>query len=284
MVRKRIVFLDGRILPSDDIIESALAPGKLAGKGVFETILSFGSDIFFLKQHLARLRKGIRYFAFSAPMSAAQMEANIERVVRHNRCVWARVRIMVWKDRGVVHTAVTAVPQKLLSAQQYRLGFKAGIVPERCASGALRAEVKAIAYEPYMNAYRQATGKGLDEAILLNTRGELVEGSRTNIFFVKDGGLLTPSLSCGCLKGVVRQVVVKIAHQTHVPLREGRFMPQMLKKVDEAFLTNSIIGIVPLVRVNGSSIGKGRPGPVTQRVASIYQRDFVPALPKFFLP
>lgn len=273
MVKKRVLFLDGEFLPAEPSLEAHLAPTKVGGSGVFETMLSERGKIFFLREHLARLSKGAAYFKIKLPFSTDKMASFVKRLVRLNHHYPARIRLLVWKDQGMVHVAMTAAAYKVLSRKKYRTGLTAVIVPPRCGTGSRTAEVKSLDYQPYSRAYQQAAAKGYEEALLLNTAGELAEGSRSNIFFVCAGTLCTPDLGSGCLNGVIRREVLRSAREAGIPYQEGRFKPGMLKRAAESFLTNSLIGIVPLTSVNGQRIGSGKPGPVTRKLMKTYQKS-----------
>jgi branched-subunit amino acid aminotransferase/4-amino-4-deoxychorismate lyase len=109
------------------------------------------------------------------------------------------------------------------------------------------SHVKSLDYLCFRKAYLEAHRKGADEAILLNHRGELVEGSRTNLFWMKDNVLYTPAIQCGCLNGIGRQLALKNARQKGIPVKFVHAKPQTLFAADKAFLTNSVMGPVPLI-------------------------------------
>ncbi|MEK6537555.1 MAG: aminotransferase class IV, partial [Nitrospirota bacterium] len=127
--------------------------------------------------------------------------------------------------------------------------------------------VKSLDYWLFRERLRQARAAGFYEALLLNHKGELVEGSRTNLFLVKDGCLFTPSIKSGCLPGVMRQKVLEGARCLKLRCSAKTLTAQDLFAADEAFLTNALLGIMPLTALDKQPIGTGRPGPVTRRMA-----------------
>ena len=133
-------------------------------------------------------------------------------------------------------------------------------------------EVKSLDYVCFWKAYQRAKAQGYDEALLRNHRGELVEGSRSNIFFLKDNKLCTPSLASGCLKGITRSVVIKIARRMRIEVQERTITPQELLNAREAFLTNSLIEVMPLTSIKGRSVGNGKAGALTLRILKEYRR------------
>ena len=159
---------------------------------------------------------------------------------------------------------------KPFSSRKYRKGFKAMIdhTRRRFPLG----NIKSIDYKFFLKAYEAATHKGYDEAILRNQRGEGVEGSRANIFFVKKGKLFTPSLQCGCLKGITREMVLRLAKERGIRHKAIAFGREFFVEAEEAFLTNSLLEIMPLTSVDGQKIGNGRVGPVTVKLMKVYKK------------
>jgi branched-subunit amino acid aminotransferase/4-amino-4-deoxychorismate lyase len=131
--------------------------------------------------------------------------------------------------------------------------------------------VKSLNYLDNLLARRQAQEKGAGEALLLNTLGRLAEGSATNLFILRGGDLITPPLSEGALPGVTRQAVLQLATRAGFVVRELPLEPSALRAAGEAFLTNAIGGVLPLVAVDGVAVGSGRPGMATQRIRQRYE-------------
>ena len=173
--------------------------------------------------------------------------------------------------REKVHAAIMAFAYDPFPAAQYRKGFKAIVSKTKLAAVSLLKEVKSLDYVPFLQAYRWAKARGYDETLLLNHRGEVVEGSRSNIFFLKDGKLCTPALASGCLKGITRGAVIKIAQQMGIKVKQVRTVPQEFLNAREAFLTNSLIEVMPLTSIEGRSVGNGKAGPVTLRILKEYR-------------
>ena len=122
----------------------------------------------------------------------------------------------------------------------------------------------------YELTYIQAKKKGFDGSVILNSSGYIAEGTRSNIFFVKDDALFTPSLSCGCLDGVTRRVVFSLAKKYKIQVYEGNFILRDLLEAEEAFLTNSLVGIMPVASVDNKSIGKAKCRKLTESLIKRY--------------
>jgi branched-chain amino acid aminotransferase len=127
-------------------------------------------------------------------------------------------------------------------------------------------------------AMRQARSQGADEALMLNNRGELAEGSLTNVFIVDDNVVKTPSLDAGILPGITRELVLDFAEKKGFETEETTLLPDQLFKADEVFLTGTTKEVTPVAAVNDCIIGDGTPGPVTMALFEAYRervREFV---------
>jgi len=114
--------------------------------------------------------------------------------------------------------------------------------------------------------------KSAHEAIILNTDGYVAECVVSNIFMVSNGGVVTPSLDTNILPGITRRTVLDICRDSGIPVSEERFMIETLLKADEVFITNSLMEIMPVSRIDDFKIGKIIPGKITQQIMSVYQR------------
>src|SRR5262249_40367646 len=112
------------------------------------------------------------------------------------------------------------------------------------------------------------------EALFVESDGTISEGTTSNLFVVRRGRLLTPPTEAGCLPGLTRQVIERLARRARVALREVPIAARDLERSDEVFLTGSVIEVLPVVRIDGRTVGSGRPGPVTVRLQQLY-RAFV---------
>jgi branched-subunit amino acid aminotransferase/4-amino-4-deoxychorismate lyase len=271
MKKPLLIFLDGEWIPSNFVLEKALSPGILKGQGAFETMRAYHGKIFLLDNHLRRLQQGLKILHLKSSYSISRIKALLRQILKENNLRSARVRLAVWQEKGHMRISLVAAPYKPLSRQKYRRGFKVMISSVRLNQTSAKSDLKSIRYENFLKAYQEAVKKNCDEAILLNKKGKIVEGSRTNVCWVKDGKIYTPPLSTGCLSGITRQVVFKIAKKIKFKIAEKNAILADLISADEIFLTNSIIEIMPVTQLDGTLVVHGRPGPVTQKIARAYR-------------
>jgi len=263
-MHKPIIWLDGKWVAAKPSLLESLTPGVFKAKGVFETMRVRKGKIDLLEVHLQRMSRGLKVLNLTRPVSYPTIRANIRQLLWVNLSTDARVRVMLWQKAGRVHCAILCEPLQPPTARQYKEGFKAIL-----ANGHRRqtpVPIKSLDYAIFRERLRQARAAGFDEALLVNRKNELVEGSRTNIFLVKDNCLFTPPVTSGCLPGVTRQMVLERARRLKLRCAAKTLSARDLFEADEAFLTNALIGIMPLTRLGSKPIGTGEPGPVTKQL------------------
>ena len=236
------ILLNGQILKADKARLHSFTPGILKARGVFETMRVDRREIFDFKDHLKRMRKGLNFFHLKMPYSARRWIDHIQELLGLNNLKEARVRLMVWRGKNTTQSAVICQAMKK-QKKRWKVIIQKVKGLEQRPSG-----IKSLDYSLFRKNLLKAREKGYDETILVNESGYLAEGTRSNLFFVKDKILYTPSLQCGCLRGITRQHVLQSAKKLGMICKEIKAAPDRLLSADEAFVTNSIVGIMPLVR------------------------------------
>jgi len=274
-----IVYLNGKFINAAEATVPLLDYGFLYGYGLFETMRAYEGKIFRLEDHLRRLAEAAVTLGISIDVS--EIGEAITEVLRANRLIEARVRLTVSRGAGPMTPkptacttptiAVIAAPYEPYPEAIYKRGFHAVISDIRRNSGSPLAGLKTANYLENLLARGAARAAGADDAILLNERGELAEASTSNLFLVKDGNLRTPPVEAGILPGITRAVVLELAARLNIAAHEGTLTIEELHQADEAFLTNSIMEIMPLTYVEEQAVGKGKPGPLTTRLMTAYQ-------------
>ncbi|MFA6217439.1 MAG: aminotransferase class IV [Candidatus Omnitrophota bacterium] len=266
------IFINGKFVSPAQAVIPVSEPGLLYGWGVFETMRAIGCTIVCLPQHLKRILGAARKLTLAVPYSCSDLSGIIRRAIRINGYQDAVVRLSLYKSAPGVYTVVTVKPYKAYTSLQYQKGFSACVSSLRQDQQYAFAQVKTTSRLLFQLAAQEARKKGCDEAIILNTRGFIAEGARSNIFLVKRKKIMTPALTCGCLPGVTRQLVITLGKKSGYKIDEGKFCLDDLRSADEGFLTNSLIGIMPLVSLQGRDIGKGAAGNITKDLMAQYAR------------
>jgi len=274
-----IVYLNGSLIPGSQAKISVLDYGFLYGFGLFETMRAYGGQVFRLDSHVRRLADSAEILGL--PIRALELQGAVMDTIRANRLSDARIRITVSAGEGsmVPDPATCHVPTVLIMARDYHpypepvyeTGFSAVVSAIRRNSQSPLSGLKSANYLESMLAKQEARTAGVDEVLCLNEKGLLAEASMSNIFLVNDGVLQTPRVENGILPGITREVVLEMASQLGITISEQDIVPDELSLSQEAFLTNSLIEIMPLTEVDGEPVGSGRPGLVTQRLMVAYR-------------
>jgi branched-chain amino acid aminotransferase len=173
---------------------------------------------------------------------------------------------------------VYAMPLRTPTAEELARGA-AVCVPARLRNDR-RALAPAAKTGNYLNnvlALVEARRAGGEDAILLNVEGHVTEATTANVFWVKDGEVLTPSHDCGILAGITRTLLIWALRKEGTVVREGRFTYSDLVAADEVMLTGTVRGVSPVVTIDGKPVGSGVPGPLTQRLVATYEEILVHA-------
>ena len=262
------IWLNGEIVNNThcpDILE----PGFMFGWGVFETLRVYAKKPAFLDEHIARLKEGAEKIFLDFP--SLDFAEVIEKLLKANKLSDAYCRLSLFKKRKSTGTLVYIAPFNYYPPQDYQEGFRAIISPAPKFSRGLLSGVKPLSYLESRLAWKIAQDKGKQEALFLTEEGFLAEGSRTNIFFSDGSYLYTPSLECGILAGITRQKVISLAQELGIKVKEGKFRLNDLLAAKEAFLTSSLMEVMPLVEVEEKIIGAKTPGQISLKLLSAYR-------------
>jgi len=256
MAEAEIVFLNGKFIPKEEAKVSFFEPGFLYGWGLFETMRAYNNKIVYFKQHLQRIKDSSKLINIRFPYPLVKIKQIIKKTVEINGLQDSYVKLILSRAAKGANTLVVIKRYKPHSFKKYQQGFRACISPFRQNEDSYFTKMKTANYLSYQLSYLEAKKKGFDEAIILNNRGYITEGSRSNLFFVKNNELFTLALECGCLDGITRRVVFDIAKRCGIKINQGAFTLPDLYAADEAFLTNSLLGVMPLRSVEDNIIGK----------------------------
>ncbi len=275
------VWIDGAVVDADAARVPVFDRGFLYGDSVYEVTRTFGGRPFALGEHLDRLRGSAERIAMRLPPRGEIERAVVDAVAATGEpeCY---IRVVVTRGAGPIgldpaladtpRLVVMALPLKLPDESAYRDGVALAVVgARRNAPGSIDPQVKSGNYLNSVVAVAEARRRGAFEALMCDAVGRIAEGASSNLFVVRGTGrLATPSLSIGLLEGITRRHVIAVARALGLAVDEVGLWPADLATAAEAFLTSSVRGVVPVVAVDGTKIGDGRPGPITGQVAAAY--------------
>ena len=255
-------WMNGEIIPPEQAVVSVFDHGLLYGDGVFEGIRFYNGKAFRLSEHLKRLQDSANVLNIEIPYSDTALTKAVEKLIDKNGNETGYIRLIVTRGVGSLGidpanchkptVVMMASPLSIVSAEKRRQGLRVMISGvRRMPVDVLDPRVKSLNYLNNVMAKMQANTAGMDEAIMLNAEGNIAEGSADNVFIVKDGALYTPDVSCGALEGITRNIVIKLAGDYGVTVRESRLTPYDLHSADECFLTGTGVELLPVAKVDG---------------------------------
>jgi branched-chain amino acid aminotransferase len=276
------VYIGGKLYDKADAKISVYDHGLLYGDGVFEGIRVYSGKVFKLREHLDRLYDSAQGIHLEIPISKEGMSDAVQSTVQANGRKDAYIRLLVTRGSGSLglDPRKTTEPQviiivddiNLYPRELYDKGLEiVSVATIRNHPQALSPRVKSLNYLNNILAKWEAIGAGCLEAVMLNHKGEVAEGTGDNIFVVKRGVVRTPPLDAGILEGVTRNVVIGLAKDAGLPVQESTMTRQDLYAADECFLTGTAAEIMPVVKIDGRVIGNGQPGPMTRKLRETFQ-------------
>ena len=276
------VWVDGRLLPAEGAHLSVFDRGFQLGDGVFETLRVRGGRPTELEEHLARHRRSADGLGIELPDALdRQIPAGIAELLTAEGLAGpegdASVRITVSRGvfvgRGLLPPdehpdptiAIQAWPVPPTPAAHLEQGLHLVASRVRRDPENPLSALKTISRADYVYARVEARSAGADDALFLTTDGFLSEATSANLFLVRGGELATPGLGCAILPGTTRSWILRWAEGVGLAPREAWLTTRDLADADEAFISSSVAGILPVTRFEGTPIGDGRPGNWTLR-------------------
>ncbi|OIN95934.1 branched-chain-amino-acid transaminase [Candidatus Desantisbacteria bacterium CG1_02_38_46] len=271
------IYLDGKLVNEDEARISVFDHGLLYGDGVFEGIRAYNGRVFKLDEHLHRLYDSARAIMLKIPLDKKETKKAVLMTLRANGLSNAYIRLVVTRGKGdlgldpkkcpkptvfIITHKITLYPREL-----YYKGMEVITVPTiRNLVSAIDPQIKSLNYLNNILAKIEANLAGMQEAIMLNKDGYVVECTGDNIFIVRDGVLFTPPTWLGVLSGITRNTVLELAIKLKIKTKEEVFTRYALYTADECFLTGTAAEIIPVVKIDDRVIGEGMPGKITLRL------------------
>lgn len=288
------VMIDGQLLSPEQATVSVFDRGFLYGDSVFETIRTYQGKPYALQEHLARLRRSAARVYIDVPVSDAELQAEVQRLLAHRAQSQAGspesyLRIMLTRGQGEMglDPALAERPTRVLiagplhppAAQAYERGISVITFKTQRAADATDAEGAKIGnYLVAVLAMRAAKAAGATEALIVDREERVIEGASSNLFYVVEGCLHTPPLEAGILAGVTRAGVLQAAAALGVQIKYALPTKQELYAAPEVFISSSIRELLAVVQIDEHRIGSGQVGPVTRSLHTQFKRQVAQAL------
>lgn len=260
-----IIYLNGKFVEKKDATLTPFNSALLSGMGVFETFCVINGKVFRFDDHIERFKNSIAFFGFRS-IDFGEIKDILLELLWRNNLNSARIRITLTRN------ILSSESVLLIDIDRYKRTISdfANLMyyPEKLSHGCKLRLHKTTNYLLNEIALREALNKRYDEAIFIDENNHLLEGTRTNIFFVIEDKIITPSLDCGVLPGVTRKIVLEIAQNLGIECNERNVFLDEVKNFTEMFITNSINGIVKVSELNENTFYNFV---ITEKICNIYE-------------
>ena len=295
-----IVWLNGNFIDESTPAISVRDTGLLHAAGVFTTMRAYAGRVFRLADHLQRLRRSCEHLCVPLQYKDDVLTAAVAEVLSRNNLQDARLRLAITRGsarQDPLHglrleptVLLTAAEFEPYPADYYQRGMTAIVLNDQKLNPYdIQAGHKTLNYFSRLAALRDANQRGGGEALWFNVHNYLQSGSISNVFLAKSGQLLTPPTPedlldktlaatilyprSATLPGVTRNVVLELAAREGIPAIPAALTINDLLSADEVFLTNSIMGLMPVCRIERHPVGPEKPGPLSLKLAALYEQE-----------
>ena len=270
-------YVNGQVMPNNEVRISPFDHGFLYGVGVFETFRTYNGTPFLLDEHLKRLNRSLQELQINLSITSDEVQDILKKLEKANGWNNAYVRFNVSAGEGEIGLQTAPYQHPNIIVFQKQLAAAGPIAEKRGTWLQTRrnrpegeSRLKSHHYLNNIFGKREAGSDPSIEGLFLTEDGFVAEGVVSNIFWAKERTLYTPALQTGILNGVTRQFVMDLAKESGLHVKEGMYTPDEAESADEVFVTNSIQEIVPLQAL-GKKAFPGAAGKVVQHLFTQYR-------------
>ena len=274
------VFLNNEIISDEKPYIYIKDRGFLLGDGIFETIKVQNGQIVFFDEHYRRLENSAKFLSIPMPYSQSSLKESCTTLIKKNNLYDSSAAMRITLTRGIglrgINIPNEQNPTLLITVTNFNL--QNTHYPTAMITSIKRNQYSPIIQHKTLNylepilARKEANESGFEEGIMLNTDGFITESSIANIFFVKNATVITPSINSGILPGIVREQIIKLCKKNKIPIIEKNISPSDIPDMDEAFQTNSLVGVQPLSAID-DKIFLVDSFSITQKISKLYETE-----------
>lgn len=278
---KSNIYLNGKIVPLSEAKIPILDRGFLYGDGVFESLRTYNRIPFLLDEHSKRILSGAKFLKIHSNFNLKTIRSAVQKTISANPFKEIYLKIILTrgkaKSHGLDFSNFTGKPNLIVLAEElkespkeiYSNGWKAILSSIRRVNQPT-SKIKSLCYLDNAIAKEEAKQAGANEALMLDEKGFVAEGSVSNLFMVRAGKIFTPPTSSAILSGITRRLIIKLAKELSLKVFEKNIHSKDLLTGDECFATLSGTGIIPIIRIGKKNIGNQQCGPITRKLISSY--------------
>jgi len=271
-----IVFLNGRFVPESQAVVPINDRGFMLGDGLFETMRVCNGRPFRMAQHLERMTHGADFLKIKCPFTPRELEKFAGQLIGQNQMPEAALRVTLTRGpgargyappvQGQPTVAMTLHPVPLMDLEkpvQWSLITSSYLIPASDPLSSFKTTSKLL----HVMARMEAMDQGADEALLINSNGEVAETAGGNLFWIYDNTICTVPTGCGVLPGITRAVVLEICQALGLPTNKRVIKPEDLRNSEGIFVTQSVLGVVLVTTFNGEPVA---PSPLVEQISRAY--------------
>ncbi|MBI5183006.1 MAG: aminotransferase class IV [Nitrospinae bacterium] len=277
-----VININGEILSPEKGNISVFDHGFLFGDSVYEVLITYRGILLKIKEHLQRMSLSAKAIGLKLPYTYEGFLNEIKRTITAGNNKESYIRIVVTRGVGEINIDPLSclTPNTIIYVSEF-LGYSEGLYKDginlvivsikRNIKESLNPGIKTGNYLNNILAIMEAKKRGADDGLMLNAEGFLTESTTSNFYLVKDEVVITPSLECGVLEGITRGIVLELARENGIHAEERMIRPEEIREADEAFITSTTRGIMPVTICDDRRVGEGRPGELTKRLIVLYK-------------
>lgn len=276
-----MIYLNNKLVQRNKAFISVFDHGFLYGDGIYETLRAYKGVVFKVDEHIERLFRSAYMINLDIQKTHEAVRKAVYETLKANNHYEAVIRITISRGAGPVglDPGLCPTPTFVIISNEfeeypklyYNKGVKIAIVnTRRNFKGALDPQIKSLNFLNNILAKIEAKNRNVYEAIMLNYRGYIAEGTITNIFFIRDRTLCTPGIEVGILDGITRKIILDAAEELGIEVKEGRFRREEIYRAKEAFISNTTMEVLPVAQVDDARIGT--PGIITKALHKAYRK------------
>lgn len=279
-----IVSINGEIVDSNNAKISVFDRGFLFGDSIYETMITFNGQIFRKDLHFNRLQNSAKLLGLKFNLPLKTIQNYVTKSIRSSEHHDLKIRLIVTRGVGDVsldassslknNVVVMTWPKPENPKWWYTNGVSVVIADiRRTSPTSVDPNIKSGNYLNNVLAYQKASENKAFEAIMLNEQGLITEATTSNVWMIKDNVIITPPLAEGLLEGITRGRLIKLGLKAGFKIVEKAISPESFVQADECFLTSTSRFVVPIIKVDKYTVGRGAPGELTLQLLDILNKE-----------
>ena len=278
-----LININGKIMPPEKAFISVFDHGFLFGDSVYEVFATHKGKLFAAKEHLTRLRASARAISLKIPFTDEYLLEEMQKTMEAAENSESYTRMVITRGKGDIHISPVSCnsPSMILYVKKaekypeeyYSKGIAISVVStKRNLKDSLNPGIKTGNYLNSVLAIIEAEKMGVYDGLMLNSDGFISECTTSNFYLVENGVVKTADPECGILIGITRQMLIDVARENGIIVEECKLSPEEIPAADELFITSTTKGVMPVTTCDGKKIGDGKPGPISMKLRSLYQK------------